>query len=133
MNTNVRATETNARNPAAEFRREILGTVAVENCGKKLPGYCFGRMAHALWPSKTAAAIEYYTGVPDRTARQHASGKSDPASAHLVAVLQSDQGWRALEWIMRGNKQSWWTDLQKHKRVGAAAVREIAQLEMQIE
>lgn len=132
MRTESRVLVADARNSPADFCREILGTVAVENVGKKLPGYSFGRLARHLWPQKTPASIEFYTQAPERTARHIAADKSDPASELLVKVLDSDQGWRALQWIMRDSKQPWWRELQKHKRMGAAADTAGQQIEMEV-
>lgn len=102
-----------ASNPAANFGREILKIEAVENVGKKLPGYSFGKLARALWPQKTPASIEFYTGAPERTARHIAADKSDPGSALLVQILDSDQGWRALAWVMRDSRQPWWLEVAR--------------------
>jgi hypothetical protein len=96
---------------AANFRREILPPVEVENVGKRLPGYSFGRLCKALWPQKTPSSIEFYTGMPERTARHVAADKSDPHSVALAKIIDSEQGWRALRWIMRGSKQAWWLDV----------------------
>lgn len=95
----------------ANFGREILKIEPVQNVGKKLPGYSFGRLCRALWPQKTPASIEYFTGMPERTARHVAADKSDPGSASLVKIIDSDQGWRALQWIMRDSKQAWWLEV----------------------
>lgn len=132
MRTESRAVALKTRNSPASFGREILRPTAVQNVGKKLPGYCFGRLAHALWPRKPAAAIEYYTGSPERTSRQHASGKSDPGSAQLVAVIDSDQGWRALEWIMRDSAQPWWRELCRAKRCADAYEQQREQFEFDL-
>ena len=109
------ATET-----AASFRREILKIEPVKNVGKKLPGYSFGRLCRALWPQKTPASIEYYTGMPERTARHVAAEKSDPGSASLVKIIDSEQGWRALEWIMRDSKQPWWIEVMAARECAGA-------------
>lgn len=114
----------------ANFRREILKIEAVENVGKKLPGYSFGRLCRALWPQKTPASIEYYTGMPERTARHVAADKSDPASAILIKILDSDQGWRALEWIMRRSQQPWWLEVKRALRCARAYEQEREQFEL---
>ena len=98
----------NARTEAADFCREILRPVSVENVGKKLPGYGFGKLARHLWPKKTPASISYYTGMPDRTARHVTSTDADPGSIFLAKLIDSDQGWRVLQWIMRNSVQPWW-------------------------
>ena len=134
MRQSVQVVRDVAREAAANFGREILPAVAVENVGKKLPGYSFGRMARHLWPQKTPASIEFYTGSPERTARHIAADKSDPSSALLVRVLDSDQGWRALEWIMRDSKQPWWLATKRAAKLAMAAERyraEVEQIEME--
>ena len=132
MSASVSVADVEARNPAASFRREILPIASVENCGKKLPGFSFGRMARALWPKKTPSSIEFYTGSPERTARQYASDESEPKASVLVRVLDSDQGWRALEWIMRDSKQSWWIDAKKAVEFTASTRAAWKQFEMDV-
>lgn len=122
-----------ASKSAASFSREILKIESVPNVGKKLPGYNFGRMCSALWPRKTPASIEYFTGMPDRTARHVATGKSDPGSAFLAKIIDSDQGWRALEWIMRDSQQAWWRDLQRHRKIGSDTERAVSEAQAQFQ
>jgi hypothetical protein len=125
-----------ARNSASEvtasFSREILKPSSVQNVGKKLPGYSFGRLCRALWPQKTPAAIEFYTDMPERTARHVAADKSDPSSINLAQIIDSDQGWRALEWIMRDSKQPWWIATKRAVRVARAFDNESQQFEMEV-
>jgi hypothetical protein len=121
-----------ATNLAANFGREILKPSSVENVGKKLPGYSFGRLARALWPQKTPASIEFYTGCPERTARHIAADKSDPGSILLARILDSEQGWRALQWIMRDSKQVWWADTKRAVRCAGAFDHASKQVEMDI-
>jgi len=131
MGISVSAVRESASETPANFCREILKIEPVKNCGKKLPGYSFGRLCRALWPQKTPASIEFYTSIPERTARHVAADKSDPASARLVEIIDSDQGWRALEWIMRDSKQSWWIATKRARRVTAAFDGESQQIEME--
>ena len=130
MSASVSVAAVEARNPAASFRREILPIASVENCGKKLPGFTFGRLARALWPKKTPSSIEFYTGAPERTARQYAADESEPKASVLVRVLDSDQGWRALEWIMRDSKQSWWLETVQARECAAAYESKREQLQL---
>lgn len=111
MNQALQVTRPEANKSAANFRREILPLVAVEKVGKRLPGYSFGRLCKSLWPQKTPSSIVFYTGMPERTARHVAADKSDPHSSALAQILDSEQGWRALCWIMRTSKQPWWMQL----------------------
>ena len=133
MSNSVSIAGIGATNSAASFRREILPLAPVNNCGKKLPGYSFGRLARALWPTKTPSAIELYTAVPERSARQYASDDSEPKASILVRILDSDQGWRALEWIMRDSKQAWWVEIRRAKRCAAAYEAERLQFELPLE
>jgi hypothetical protein len=129
MQTPSRSVPELSRNPAATFGREVLKIGPVENCGKKLPGYSFGRMARHLWPQKTPASIEFYTDAPERSARQYAADKSDPGSVLLAQVIDSDQGWRAIEWIMRDSKQKWWKQVKLARKYEEIRT----QLEMSLE
>lgn len=130
MGQSVSVARESARNPAANFGREILKIEAVENVGKKLPGYSFGKLSRALWPQKTPASIEFYTGTPERTARHIAADKSDPGSALLVRILDSDQGWRALVWIMRDSRQPWWLELVRARECSLAYEQRREQLSL---
>jgi len=132
MGQALRVEREDAREVAANFGREILKPSSVENVGKKLPGYSFGRLARALWPQKTPASIEFYTGCPERTARHIAADKSDPGSILLAQILDSDQGWRALEWILRDSKQSWWTEAKKARCLFVAVEDVRKQTEMDV-
>ena len=53
-------------------------------------------------------SIAYYTATPERTASRWMAGCVDPPSRALIALIQSDQGWRVLTHIMRDSKQPWW-------------------------
>lgn len=132
MRTDSRVVAVDARNPAASFGHEILRPVAVRNVGKKLPGYSFGRLARHLWPQKTPASIEFYTGAAERTARHLAADKSDPGSELLVRVIDSDQGWRALKWVMRDSAQPWWRELLRAQRCAKAYEQEREQFELDL-
>jgi hypothetical protein len=87
-------------------------------------------MCRALWPQKTPSSIEYYTGMPERTARHAAADKSDPGSVSFVKILDSDQGWRALCWVMRGSKQPWWLEIVRARTCAAAYEQARGQLEL---
>lgn len=121
-----------ASGDAANFGREILKIESVENVGKKLPGYSFGRLCKHLWSQKTPASIEYYTGIPERTARHIAADKSDPASSKLVVILDSDQGLRALQWIMRDSREPWWLEVKRALRVARAYDGEDKQIQTEM-
>lgn len=120
MGITVSAAREIASKPAADFCREILKPASVENVGKKLPGYSFGRLCRFLSPQKTPAFVEYYTGIPERTARHVTADKSDPSSAKLAAIIDSDQGLRAIQWIMRDSRQPWWLEVKRALRVARA-------------
>jgi len=87
-------------------------------------------MARALWPQKTPSAIEFYTSSPERTARHIAADKSDPGSALLAQVIDSDQGWRALQWIMRDSKQPWWLETIRARECSRAYEQRREQLSL---
>lgn len=120
MSASLPLARTQSREVTASFRREILPPVAVDFRGKKLPGFSFARMSQHLWRQKTPASIAYYTTIPERTARDVIQKDRDPGSNPLVEVLDSDQGWRALCWIMRDSKQPWWLQTLQARECSAA-------------
>lgn len=82
---------------------------------KWLPG-----LANFLWPKKPAATIHFLTDEPERTCYEWVRGKFDPPSRVLVKLLHTDQGWRVLEYLMRGCKQDWWLSLRAAKECAGA-------------
>jgi len=82
--------------------------------GKTLPpdGW-FMRIVHGLWPIKTIAWLQSFTGFPERTCRSAGSGATEPSSAMLYVLLRGDAGWDILSGIMEGSEARWWTDIQR--------------------
>lgn len=78
----------------------------------------FPGLANFLSPKKPAATVHYLTKEPERTCYEWVRGKFDPPSRVLVRLLRTDQGWRVLEYLMRGCKEPWWLEV---KRARAAA------------
>ena len=115
-----------ARIPVATSRNVDtvqLSTVAT-SC-KWLPA-----LAKNLWPTKPAPALHYLTGAPERTCYEWVRGKVDPPSRALVSMLQSDQGWRVLEQLMRGCKQPWWLETVRARECSAAYEQRREQLQL---
>lgn len=82
----------------------------------------FALLARALWPIKSAAALEQYAGVPDRTARAYQRGDREPTASVLRDLLRSNEGYRVLSHIMRDRPPSWWVELERLKRNGERAL-----------
>lgn len=49
----------------------------------------FGKVAAALWPSKTAEHVAYLGGVTTRAAKYWLSGEREPNGAIIAAVVQA--------------------------------------------
>lgn len=77
----------------------------------------FCLMARALWELKAPAALHDHTKSSERTCRAWASGHSEPPFRVGVALLLSDDGGRALEWIMRDHNPAWWQKIQRAIRI----------------
>jgi hypothetical protein len=73
----------------------------------------FVPLAKKLWPSKTAAAIEFLTGARERQCYRYASGAQEPPSTLIVDLLRSEDGARVLNEILRGSKSKWVRDFRR--------------------
>ncbi len=126
MGKHIYNMDSHARKDVATFRnvREpTLGVVATSR--KWLPG-----LANALWPAKPAPTLHHLTGAPDRTCYDWCKGAVDPPSRALVTLLQSDQGWRVLEYLMRGNSQRWWLETLRARECSQAYEAKREQLKL---
>ena len=111
--------------------REIASEAAADNCielsvvaesCKWFPG-----LAKFVSAKKPAPIIAYLTGEPERTCYEWVRGKFDPPSRVIIRLLHSEQGWRILEYLMRGCKQPWWllvVEAREFVAAGDAARRE---------
>lgn len=71
----------------------------------------FSGLAKFLSPNKPAAAIHYLTDEPERTCYEWVRGKFDPPSRVVIKLLHTDQGWRVLDYLMRGSREPWWQEV----------------------
>ena len=101
-------------------------SVVAESC-KWFPG-----LAKFVSPKKPAPIIAYLTGEPERTCYEWVRGKFDPPSRVIIRLLHSDQGWRVLEYLMRGCKQPWWLDTVRARRCAAAYEQEREQFSLDL-
>lgn len=101
-------------------------SIVAESC-KWFPG-----LAKWLSPTKPATYVHYISGEPERSCYAWVEGKNDPPSRALIRMLQSDDGWRVLEYIMRGCKQSWWIELVRARKCSQAYEQERAQFELDL-
>jgi len=90
----------------------------------------FPALAKFLSPNKPAAAVHYLTSEPERTCYEWVRGKFDPPSRVLLRLLHTDQGWRVLEFIMRGCKQPWWHEVVRARACAAAFDQASGQMEL---
>lgn len=79
--------------------------------GKTFPKSWFSELVRALWPIKGAVAVEEYTGVSDRTARNYQSAHSEPPGSVVCNLLRGNEGYRVLSWIMVGAAPTWWVNV----------------------
>jgi|GEM_PF-3330670 len=92
----------------------------------------FPGLAKFLSPIKPAATIHFLTKEPERTCYEWVRGKFDPPSRILIRLLHTDQGWRVLEYLMRGCKEKWWLEVQCARiasRAYDAAVEQLSLLD----
>lgn len=59
---------------------------------ERLFGGKFGRVARAIWPSKTAAHLAAAVGVTERAAEYWIAGQREPSAAALVALINEIAG-----------------------------------------
>lgn len=92
----------------------------------------FPALAKFLSPKKPAPTVHFLTGEPERTCYEWVRGKFDPPSRVLLRLLHTDQGWRVLEFIMRGCKQPWWIETVRARRCAAAYEQERDQFSLDL-
>ena len=124
MGINVSAAREIASEAVADNCIEL--SVVAESC-KWFPG-----LAKFVAPKKPAPIIAYLTGEPERTCYEWVRGKFDPPSRVIIRLLHSDQGWRVLEYLMRGCKQPWWLDTVRARRCAAAYEQEREQFSLDL-
>lgn len=101
-------------------------SIVAESC-KWFPG-----LAKWLSPTKPATYVHYISGEPERSCYAWVEGKNDPPARTLIRMLQSDDGWRVLEYIMRGCKQPWWREVLRARECAAAYEQRREQFELNL-
>lgn len=81
----------------------------------------FSDAAQVLLPDKAGTALHYITGYDERLCQKYAAGHVRPSAHFLRVLLRSEQGEPWLAAIMDGCTAQWWTDSERHKRMGEAA------------
>lgn len=104
----------NARGPTDKF---------VAECKKWMP-----LLASGLWTNKAPNTIHDLIGgdvvASLRTCYAWCAGTNEPHGFIVLKLLHSEQGWRVLEFLMRGCEQPWWIDLRRAHYCAAAYERE---------
>lgn len=111
MGTSMSVARESAREVGAASCVEI--SIVAESC-KWFPG-----LAKKLWPGKPAAAVHHLTKEPERSCYAWIEGKNDPPARALLRLLDTDQGWRVLEYLMRDSKQPWWLETVRARKRSA--------------
>lgn len=80
-----------------------------------------------LGPEKPGTALDCVTELQfgERNCQRYASGDVKPPAYFLRALLRSEHGAPFFNAVMDGCTARWWLDLQRERRVGAAAILEI--------
>ena len=125
MRTQSAIARVEAKEVAAASCIEI--SIVAESC-KWFPG-----LAKWLSPTKPATYVHYISGEPERSCYEWVRGKFDPPSRALIRMLQSDDGYRVLEYIMRGSPQPWWRSLVRAKRCAEAYEQQREQFELDLQ
>ena len=106
MHGTIPASDQGAIFPAAEVRSETCEqTITAEL--RSDSSLWFGELARKLWPSKTAATLQFLTGRKERQCYSWASGSAEPFASVLVALLRSDDGERVLDRVLSGCGAAW--------------------------
>lgn len=124
MRTSLQPLGDDASEVVAGIGRELF---IVANSGKWFPG-----LAKWLSATKPATLIHYLSGEPERSCYGWVEGRSDPPSRALVTMLRSDEGWRILEYLMRGSEQPWWLETKKARQFTAQTRAVWEQCEMDV-
>lgn len=89
----------------------------------------FKDFAHALWPKKPAASLQYLTGCKERVAHYWVAGREPPASI-IVSLLRGSDGERVLDQLMRGSKEPWWVEVRRARAASKAYDEAVEQLSL---
>lgn len=81
----------------------------------------FPRLANDLLAKDAGFQLHLITGFEERTCYRYACGESKPPAYFLRALLRSSHGKQFLLALMAGCDQQWWSNFQRHRRMGEAA------------
>lgn len=71
------------------------------------------RVAHSLWPTKTAAHLVARTQVSERAAKFWLAERKEMSADALVRLLRSEEGFEFLDAIMADARPAWWLGCQR--------------------
>jgi hypothetical protein len=125
MRASVQRNEIRASNASAADCKVFPRPAEIAASCKWFPG-----LANSLWSKKPAATVHYLTDEPERTCYEWVRGKFDPPSRVLVRLLRTDQGWRVLEYLMRGTKEPWWVEVRRARAASKAYDEAVEQLSL---
>jgi hypothetical protein len=89
----------------------------------------FSRLCERLWHGKPAAALDHLTSAKLHQCYRYASGRQEPPGLLICELLQSPDGGRVLNDIMRGSRQPWWQQYQ-FALAALPAVEQLRQLSL---
>lgn len=81
----------------------------------------FSIPARDLLGSDPGLALHVLTGISESSGYRYASGERGVPGYVIRQLLHGQQGGQWLAAIMHGCSAPWWSDLQKHQRMGSAA------------
>lgn len=82
----------------------------------------FVSLIRSLLPKDAGFALHIITGFEERTCYRYANGDRKPPGYLLRQLLRSEHGAQFLAALMDGSDAQWWRDLERERRVGAAAL-----------
>lgn len=82
----------------------------------------FVSVCEQLLPKDAGFALSILTGFEDRTCYRYAEGSRKVPGYFLLMLLCSPQGETFLRAFMAGRNVAWWRDMERERRVGAAAL-----------
>lgn len=84
----------------------------------------FPQAAKVILGKDAGLHLHYLTGYPERSCYRYASGERAPPENFLRKLFHSSQGEPFHAAFMHGCGAQWWLDVQRQRRVGAAALNE---------
>ena len=84
--------------PESHQRNGLPSTIDVRTsvrrnpAGEELPA--FGRVVHAIWPSKPALNLAQRIGCSERAAQLYVRGERDPSLGAILVIIEAIRGRR---------------------------------------